>query len=490
MAANGILSKFKIVLPTRAKPKGTSLTPTYDEEGKAETLSQPDYQLHLKDIFEDRQTLDSRDLLDQLVQTDPDVSSALNSYLTVADNVPIIKVLDVDGAIDRDGFKMVNELIEVATSRRDYSKGFAKIKTLRTVAEELRHMLLLRGQIGVEAVMNEFLLLSEFRQLDMKDVEWQEKAPNVLVPIQVVGDKEIKLDIPTFFVASYRKSPTSHYSQGAFISAINTVAARQQVINDLYRILQVTGFPRIDIKILEEVIAKNAPADIRANPKEFRRYLNARMLEVGGQFSDLRPDQPMVHMDSVDVSIINDTNPGVGIDVSSIIDVLNAQNQAGLKTMATVLGRGESGVNTATVEARLFAMNVEAVNRPIGEILSQILTMCLRFQGSESRVEITFPDVDLRSQLEQETNKQLKSQRLRQDLSDGILSDDEYHIAMYGRIRPDNSPELSGTGFMIPQPNSNANPDESGQPEGDAVSKGGKAKGDGLAKRGSNNKKK
>ena len=37
--------------------------------------------------------------------------------------------------------------------------------------------------------------------------------------------------------------------------------------------------------------------------------------------------------------------------------------------------------------------------------------------------------------------------RLRVDLSDGLITDDEYHIAMYRRIRPDVVEELSGTGF-------------------------------------------
>lgn len=487
-AMGGILSKFKILLPNRSKPKGTSQTATFDPEKTNDTLPLPDYKLHLKDIFTERQTLNNYELMDQLSISDPDVSSALSSYLTVADQIPIILVKDIDGAIDRDGHKILNQIIEFAGSRRDYTKGFKKIQTLRCVAEELRHMMLLRGMIGVEAVMNEFLLLSEFRQVDMKDIKWIEKSPNVLIPVQEVNGDETKLDIPTFFVASYRKAPNALYSHGAFVSAINTVAARQQVINDLYRIMQVTGYPRIDITVLEEVMAKNCPADIKTDPVKFRSYLNARRNEVSNAFSNLRADQPLTHFDTVEVKILNDKNPGMSVDISQIIDVLNAQNQAGLKTMATVLGRGESGVNTATVEARLFAMNVESVNRPIGEILSQILTMALRFQGSESLVTVSFPDVDLRSDLEQEANKQLRSSRLRQDLSDGLIEDDEYHLEVYGRIRPENAPELSGTGFMSTAPL--AVDAEKVSPNSDPLGKSVSSKSDNLAKRGSNNKKK
>jgi len=481
---SGILSKLKVIIPFRAKPKGLSDPATYREASKNSYTPKPDLKLHLKDIFTARQSLDSYALLDRLVASDPDASSALNGYLTVADQEPVLEVLDINGAIDRAGYKIVNQLIEVATSRMDYSKNFKLIKTLRTVAEELRYMMLVRGQIGVEAVMDKFLLLQEFRQIDMKNIRWTESAPNVLVPTQIVSGKVIALDIPTFFTASYRKSPTSNYAQGAFISAVNTIAAREQVINDLYRIMQVTGYPRIDVELLEEVVANNAPADVASDPIKLTNYIATRLNEVSGQFASLRVDEPLIHFDSVKVGMLNEKNPGVGVDVSAIIDVLNAQNQAGLKTMATILGRGNAGVNTATVEARLFALNVESVNRPIGEIMSQILTMVLRFQGSQSRVKLTFPDVDLRSDLEQEANLQLKGLRLKQDLSSGIISDDEYHLKMYGRIRPDSAPELSGTGFMDqgaqPPPTTN----KGGSPNTNVVTKKVKKQPGGSAKNG------
>lgn len=41
----------------------------------------------------------------------------------------------------------------------------------------------------------------------------------------------------------------------------------------------------------------------------------------------------------------------------------------------------------------------------------------------------------------------MKQDRLLKDLSRGIISDDEYHMQMYNRPRPDYAPELSGTGF-------------------------------------------
>jgi len=445
-----ILSKLKILLPTRTKPKGSAETATYDSQANTETLSTPNYQEHLTDLLSTRVTSTSQELIAQLVKSDPDASSALHAYLTVANVNPTITVVDPDGVIDRDGYKIVNEIIEYMTVRRDYSKGFQSRKSLRTVAEQLRYMALVRGGVAVEAVFDELLLPRELRVIDLATIEWQEKEPGQMIPWQNNSNGDsIKLDLPTIFVEWYRKSPLDAYGTSAFIAAINTMAARQQVINDLYRIMQLTGMPRISIKVLEEVVTKNAPAETRANPAKLKAYLNTALTTIRGQFSAIRPDQPVVHWDSAEISMLNEKSPGLGVDISPVINVLNAQNQAGLRTMATVLGRGEAGVNTATVEAQLFAMNAGSVNEPIGDLLSAAFTMALRLQGSESRVIVRFPEVELRSDLELEPNKTLRAQRLRTDLSDGLITDDEYHLQVHGRLRPDSVAELSGSKFML-----------------------------------------
>lgn len=440
-------SLTQIILPKSPKKKAQAYTGTYDPEQRGDVIPLPTFKDHLTDILTERQSGTSRELVMRLVKSDPDASAALGSYLTTADVTPVIKVLDVDGSIDREGIKLVNGILEVLTTRRDYSTGFSQKKTLRYIAEDLRYMLLARGGIACEAVYDEQLNLSRIAVVDIGSFKFQEKESGVFIPYQTQGGVDKKLDIPTLFLQWYRKSPIEAYGNSPFISGINTMAARQQVINDLYRIMQITGYPRMTAKVMEEVISKNAPPEVRLDKNEFRKFLRARRNEIVGQLQSMRPDQPLVHYDSVEMGILNDKAPGMAIDIKEVINVLNAQNQAGLKTMATVLGRGESGVNTGTVEAQLFGKMAGSINKPIGEVLSDILTQALRFQGSESRVEVMYPEVDLRSELEMEAQKSMLSSRLRQDLSDGIILDDEYHIRLYGRIRPDASPELSGTGF-------------------------------------------
>lgn len=449
--ASTIESIMNVVLPRRMKPKGTAETNTFDPSRTDQVLAKPDYQEHKRDLFNDRLADSNQDLLQKLFIQDPDVSATVNAFLTVADTLPIFYAVDQQGNFDREGTKTVNQLLDVITTRYDYSKGFLMKPSIRTICENLRYMLLLRGGIASELVFDKGNVPSEIRIVDLKTLEWFEKEPNRFVPQQraPASNAEINLDIPTFFVNFFRRDPTSIYTYSPFVSSINTVAARQQVINDLYRIMQVTGYPRIEVEVVEEILLKNAPADVQSDGAKQRQYISTEIARIQQVLSATRADQPLIHTDSIKMRMFNDKAPTNALNIDSIIGALNAMNQAGLRTVATVLGRGESGVNTASVEARIFSMNAEAINVPIADLLADVMTTALRVtQGTDSHVICRFRPVELRPLTELEPQLTMRSSRLKEDLSLGIISDDEYHLEMYGRIRPDEAPELSGTNFL------------------------------------------
>lgn len=449
--AGALAKAVQVILPKgKMKAKGTSQTATYRADQKGKVLTAPDYRQHLKDIFTERTLNDSRDLIESLLIEDPDMSAALNAYLTVANTPMRTKVLDENGVIDRDGQKNLNLLLMGMNQRSDYTTGFEMSRRLRTLCADFRYMLLKRGAVAAELIYDKLLQPQTFRQIDPKQLEWIENEPGKYKPQQKVegSDKPIKLDIPTFFVSFYRKDPNKIYSYSPFVSAINTIAARQQVINDLYRIMQLTGFPRLEITVLEEILMKNAPENVKQDKEELVKWRNARLTEINNTIANIRPDQAFTHFDSIEVKIMNEKSAASTLDISKVIEVLNAQNQAGLKTMAVIIGRGESGQNTGSTEARIFSLNAQELNEPLADILSRAFTLMLRLTGSTSVVEVTFDPVELRPDLELEPQRTMKGARLKEDLSLGLISDDEYHLTMHGRLRPDDAPELSGTGFM------------------------------------------
>lgn len=440
----------QVIVPKRVgNGKGTGQTPTFNPANAATVLTAPTYRDHLTEIFSSRASDDGRTLIKMLMVQDPDMSASVNAFLTVADTRMVYIARDMNDVIDRAGQTILTQLINLFTTRMDYSKGFKVSQTLNSVNESMRYMLLMRGGAMAELVLSKEAVPSEVRHIDLASVKWYEKQAGLYSPAQTTKDgKEISLDVPTIFASWFRKDPTEIYSNSPFISSINTIAARQQVINDLYRIMQLTGYPRLEVTVLEEVAMKNAPRNAQTDPTAKKQYLDGVLGDVRRLVSNIRPDQAFIHWDSAQVGMINDKNPGMALDISQIISTLNAQNQAGLRTMATIIGRGESGVNTASVEARVFSLNAQALNEPIADLWSQILTFALRLTGSQSRVEVYFLPVEMRSETELETQMVVRQTRLRTDLSDGLISDDEYHLWMYGRLAPEGTPLMSGTGFL------------------------------------------
>jgi hypothetical protein len=449
MASPTIDKLFALMVPKKAPKAGIASSPTYNPAANTQVLALPGYHDHLQTFYDNRTTYDTRTLLKQMFKQDPDVSAAVGAYLTMADTTPVLLHYDLQGQIDPAGTATLNQLVSALTKQVDYTQGFSFKTNLAMLCQELRYMVMLRGGVAGELVLDKNYVPVRIQQVDLFTIYWFEKNPGEYKPEQRAPGlpKFIELDIPSFFVAFHRRDPTTIYPQSDFVSAINTIASRQQVINELYRLMQVTGFPRIALKVLEEVLGNNAPANVRDDPDSLANWKQGQLSSLANNFGSIRSDQPFAHFDSIEPSIINEKNPGAGMDISGVIEVLNAQNQAALKTMATVIGRGNAGVNTASVEARIAAMNADQLNVPIKQFLDQIFTFMMNLYGVPGFAEIQFTPAELRPLTELEPQLVLRQSRLLKDLSLGTITDEEYHLKMFQRLPPVGAPTLSGTGF-------------------------------------------
>lgn len=437
----------QLILPTNVQTGGKATSPTYNAQQSDQALSALETNKHLRDLLSERATEEDDDLIATLMQYDPDVGAAVGAYLTLS-NTPMRYVAKTpEGEIDSDSIDKISQLITQMSYPVNYEDGFTPDRTLKTRNQALRYMLLKRGSISVEMILDDQFGVLDVRNVDTKTLKWYEKENGFLKPVQNINNTEVDLDIPTFYYSSHRQDPNSPYSKSPFISVINTVYARLQVINDLYNIMQITGYPRMDVKVLEESIVRHMPEDQKRDNNKRSAYVNQQIRTITSSFASIRADQPVVHTDSVEIDTLNTPNGSVGIDIRPVIEVLNAQNQAALKSVATVLGRGESGVNTASVEAQIFSMQASEINEPLASVWSNLLTFALRLSGSTSFVEVYFDQPEMRPPNELEPAMVQRQARLRKDLSSGLITDDEYHWKMYNRPRPTTAPLLSGTGF-------------------------------------------
>lgn len=444
------LQAIKLTLPKGKQQKGgRSATPTFND--KQSKLTAPTYRQHLTDLYNSRQINDSRELLNTAVNHDPDVSAAVHAYLTIAGSAElVITAFDADGRMAQDGIDIGRQLLERITTVTDYSVGYSHKSVVDALCEDLRYWMLLRGMTAGELVFDKAKIPTELRLIDPKTLTWEETKPGVYVPKQEKsGGKPIDLNIATFFTSRFHQNPSDVYSYSPFVSAINTIAARTEVINELYRIMQVVGYPRIDIQVMEDVLAQNAPMTVRQDASKLRSFVQDELARITTSIASIKSDQALVHSNAVQAKILNDKNPGAGLNIQQVIDVLDAQNQAALKTMPAVIGKSSNG-NVAGTEARLFALATDSLNKSIARMLTQALTLGARLAGFQGRVVAMFRPVELRPELELEPQKVMRQARLQKDLSSGVITDLEYHMALYGRPPHPDAPELSGTNFLTP----------------------------------------
>lgn len=465
------LQALQILLPKKkAKAGGQAATPTY-KPGQ-EVISLPRYRDHLTDLFNSRAANDSRALMSELSRHDSDVSAAIFAYMSIAGSASsVIKAYDAQGQLSPDGIALAHQIMERVTTTTDYTLGFSPKPSLRQINDDMRFWTLLRGAPAGELVLNKKFEPDTLRLIDIATIEWREKAVGVYKPVQKANNQEINLDIPTFFTARFHQNPSDIYTYSPFVAAINTIATRVQVINELYRITQVVGYPRMDVSVLEEVLLKSAPPLMRTDHKATRDFIEGQINQIRATFQNLKSDETLVHTDAVKVDMVNDSRPATSLPISSVIDVLNEQNQAALKTMPTVLGKSTNG-QVASTEARLFALNCDALNKIVADIWSQALTLAARLAGFQGRIELEFEPVELRPQLELEPQRTMKQSRWEQALSRGYCSDDEFHINVFGRPRPNDAPELSGTNFLTPADPAASVDVEGLSPNGDPLGRG------------------
>lgn len=464
------LNPLKILLPKGKGSKGgSSYPPGYNP--RTADISAPRFRDHLTDVYSSRQANDSRTLLDNLTVHDPDMSSAMHSYLTIAESAPLeFSAVDVNGDIDPEGIQLARQIVDALTTAYDYTLGYSAKIGLEATCTSLRYMALLRGCCDVELVLDKTYAPTELRIIDGKTIFWRSSKPGLYEPFQKPegANDEIDLNVPTFFTSRFHQSPTQIYSSSPFVAAINAIAARQEVINELYRIMRVVGYPRLDIKVLEDVIANNAPPVVRGDAAKLRSHVEQEVARIAAAVANIRSDQAFVHSSSTEASIINDKNPGAGMQIQQVIDVLDAQNQSALKVMPAVVGRG-SNLQTASTEARLFAMSADALNRIVADVFSQALTLAARLSGYQGRIQAKFRPVEMRPVLELEPQLTMRGARLREELSLGTITDIEYHMQMFGRPPPKGAPELSGTGFLDQAQESAADVDPSSGKQDDSL---------------------
>jgi len=406
------------------------------------------------------------DVIKQIARYDPDAANAIWATLRFASTPLSIIFRDDKGEFDADKTREFKNLL----------KANWLISTNDPSAEELSDMIMrqlfLYGGLGLEVVLNQYKFPTKFVLVKNSTIEWKMKKGQ-FVPFQKKpgGSGEINLDIPTFFFQTLDKDPDEATSESPLLPAIQAIVFKQQVISDIQRVIKRTGYPRLKVTVLEEVLRKNAPISVKGDDKKLSKWLTDQKEAIGTELGRINPEDAVVIFDSLEIDTLENKN-SASVDFRPIMEILDTQVVSALKSLPSILGKGKGGSqNIASVESMVFLNTPRYLQQRSAKLLSQAFTMTARLAGMRGYIEVQHEHINLRPDLELEPQRLAKQNRILQLQSFGHIDDSEAALALGIEHLP--TEELAGTNFLNGGPTTDTeNISPNGDPLGRSITGG------------------
>ena len=438
-------------LPTMPPPKAPSkqqTLPGYRRQIAATTAAivRPDRALANTDLLSFRTAATTNAVIRQLVAASPDMSAAVSTYLRVG--IPenyVVVARNMDGSVNPEATALAHQILRRWTYVPDYQLGFNSQASLQSLSETLGKELMMYGALAGEVVLDKARLPMQLVPVTVTNLRFYEDG-NGIRPTQYIGGVDIDLDIPTFIYVSVDQDQLDAYPSSYLESAIQPILADADFTNDLRRVLKRAVHPRITATLVEERIKKATPPEILNDPEKYAVFLNTLLSDVESVINGLSPEDALVGFDSVEYGYLEGAPNDMSGTFKAVQDLLNAKLATGAKTLPAILGHSTTS-NAASAEAMLYLKHADLLRRKLNEFYSRALTVSIRLFGQDAYVDFEYDKLDLRPDSELEAYKAMRQSRVLEQLSLGLLSDEEASLALTGRLPPIGFTPLSGTMF-------------------------------------------
>lgn len=379
------------------------------------------------------QNYTAEELLELLVSVHPDVSHALHTYLRMGET-PLSFTADNDSAQ-----ATLDALVDMFGKPLP-SPGYQHGRSLDKLDGIQRLMVMVRGACAGEVVLNDAVN----DVVDIVPVDpmliWFRREPDTqrLEPWQYVRFPKYnqdeagewfgqykKIDTPTFIYEELDPFVDDPYGRSPILPVLQIVFFHLQVLQDLKAVVHNQGYPRMDVKILEEVVLKDMPAQYQKDPNQQRKWLSDRLVEYQTAFSSLNPDDAMIHWDNLEVSYVQGMR-GPAIDISKLIDVIDTQLATSLKTLLTLLSRHQGSTETySSVDTQIYIKTVESARSVVKRFWSRAFSIAARVRGVQTSVEVEYAPIDLRTENEQQKDLSSRLENLESAESNFYITPEE-----------------------------------------------------------------
>lgn len=445
-------------VPLPKPPKGAVTVPSYRTSvvATAAPLRRNDRNLANSDRLAARTLGSTPKVIRSLVKASPDLSSAVSFLLRTG--IPeryTVVARDMDGKINVQATALASELLRRLTYLGNVDGTFGSQKGLQSLSEELGMELILDGACCLEVALDKARIPASMNAVSVTTlVKFDED--NTFKLKQRVGGTDIDLDLPTIIYTEVDNLLTEAYPSSYIESAIQPVLADADFNNDVRRALKRAVLPRLTATVDSDKIKKMTPPAILSDPEKFTEYKNDLISGIRDLVNGLSAEDALVSFDAVKYGYVDG-----GHDPSAIIErlqkVLNGKMAAGAKTLPVILGHG-STASAASAETLLYVKQANMIRVKLNEVYSRALTIAVRIMGQDCYVEFTYASIELKPESELEAYKSMEQSRVLEQLSLGLITDEQACLILTGNLPPAGYKPLMGTMFKSAKADTGGNP--------------------------------
>lgn len=394
------------------------------------------------------------DALRLLKRISGDTSTAIASFVRLANTPLSFKAYDSAHQLSDDGSMLVKSILNNFQNLNDYSYGFDQRPSMKGLVDTLLNETILTGGCAIELVLDKARLPFHLQPVSPKNIKWRVsksstgKNSNKIIPWQQSAGVEIELDVPTFFYAALDADPTAVYPKPPIEASVNTSIFHAEVVEDIRRVVRRSGHSRLIMKLVTESLIKAAPLEVKMDPVKMQEWMESVRSDLAAQLENLNPESALVLFDTVEANYLN-SEIGASADYGPLMELVDGLEATALRTPPSVLGKRMGGSqNVSSTESLLFIKQAAGLHTPVSSVLSRALTLALRLYGFDGYAVAEFAPIDLRPESELEAFKVMRQSRVLELLSLGFLTDQEAAETLGTGMRAPDAPPLSGTFFF------------------------------------------
>ncbi len=224
------------------------------------------------------------------------------------------------------------------------------------------------------------------------------------------------------------------YGRSLFLAALTAIFFKVQLLTDLEAVVHNQGYPRLDVKVLQEAVYTNAPQSIKApgHEAELAQYAADVLASIQEAYNSLNPDDTFIHFDNVEVGYTGPQGGGA-INFDVLRSILDTQIIAGLKQLPSFLGRNEGSSTThATVQYRVFVYLIEALQRRTKRLIEWAQTTTLQVAGFQAVARVTFEEPPTSERLTDAQALEAETRAHETAVRNGWEDDDQAATELFG----------------------------------------------------------